>query len=374
MKKIERNSNHELMRIISMFLIVLGHSILFGNALKNSQNESVTMILMIWEFILLVHVNSFALLTGYYQSNSTFKQSALWKIINQTLFYKALILIILTALGLISLGKVEILKELFPINMTQYWFIKVYFLLYCLSPFLNKFINVLNKKDFKRLLIVGFILFSIIPAITNYGAFSNNGYTLYNFIYLYFVGAYLRIYPLDKSYLFKRLSKNAYQLSLIVIFITSVALRFILYYFADRIAGTNSILDEIAITITHGMDHYSRPLLMIQSIAYFSWFTSITIKSKIINKISPLVLGVYIIHINMYLREFLFKWVGVDRGPTYSYRLLIDVLLGTIIIFIACLVIEYIRQVIFKFIYKRKISKKIRDSYYNLLHNIYIKD
>ena len=82
MKKIERNSNHELMRIISMFLIVLGHSILFGNALKNSQNESVTMILMIWEFILLVHVNSFALLTGYYQSNSTFKQSALWKIIN----------------------------------------------------------------------------------------------------------------------------------------------------------------------------------------------------------------------------------------------------------------------------------------------------
>lgn len=37
--KQERNSNYELMRIISMFMIVVYHIILHGNVLGNYQNE-----------------------------------------------------------------------------------------------------------------------------------------------------------------------------------------------------------------------------------------------------------------------------------------------------------------------------------------------
>ena len=63
----ERNSNHELMRILSMFFIVLGHVFLFGKLL-DTPNKSMSIIYYFFEFILIVHVNSYVLVSGYYQS------------------------------------------------------------------------------------------------------------------------------------------------------------------------------------------------------------------------------------------------------------------------------------------------------------------
>ena len=197
-----RNSNHELMRLVSMFLIVMTHVINCGYVLQNSQNAFLSQMVLIIYFVTMVHVNSFVLLTGYYQCKKNFKQSTLWKLMDSTLFYKITITLILCLLGYISVSKVEWIQHLFPINMTMYWFLKVYFILYCISPFLNKLIQSLSKNDFKKLLIVGFVVMSIIPTITDGGAFANNGHTLYNFVYLYFVGAYLRMYPLDREYIY----------------------------------------------------------------------------------------------------------------------------------------------------------------------------
>lgn len=56
----ERNSNHELMRILSMFFIVLGHVFLFGRLL-DTPNKSMSIIYYFFEFILIVHVNSYVL-------------------------------------------------------------------------------------------------------------------------------------------------------------------------------------------------------------------------------------------------------------------------------------------------------------------------
>ena len=68
----ERSSNLELMRIISMFFIVLGHVFLFGKLLE-VENKYLLLIYYFFEFILIVHVNSYVLVTGYFQSNSTIK-------------------------------------------------------------------------------------------------------------------------------------------------------------------------------------------------------------------------------------------------------------------------------------------------------------
>ena len=68
-----RNSNYELMRIVSMFLIVLYHVIYHGQVLQNCHNEGAKIILELLEFFTLVHVNSFILVSGYFQSTSRFK-------------------------------------------------------------------------------------------------------------------------------------------------------------------------------------------------------------------------------------------------------------------------------------------------------------
>ena len=146
MKKI-RNSNHEIMRIISMFMIVLGHVLLFGGLLESS-NQNVRYVCNLIEFILIVHVNSYILVSGYYQSNSSFKQAKLWKIINASWFYRVVIMLTFLILGMISVTKLQFIKDIFPITLKDYWYVKLYILLYCLSPFINKMIDSFNKYEY----------------------------------------------------------------------------------------------------------------------------------------------------------------------------------------------------------------------------------
>ena len=67
-KKEVRNSNYELMRIISMLFIVLWHVILHGNISSNCANDGILAIFDVMLLFIIVHVNSFVLLTGYFQS------------------------------------------------------------------------------------------------------------------------------------------------------------------------------------------------------------------------------------------------------------------------------------------------------------------
>lgn len=109
-EKTTRKSNFELLRIVSMFFIVLYHTIIHGHVIENSTNPGLTMISNLLLFICIVHVNSYVLISGYFQSKSTCKQSKVWSLINADWFYRVIIVIILTSIGAISLSKVEFLK------------------------------------------------------------------------------------------------------------------------------------------------------------------------------------------------------------------------------------------------------------------------
>ena len=370
-KKKIRNSNYELMRIISMFLIILYHVIYHGQVIQNCYNEGAKIILELLEFLTLVHVNSFVLVTGYFQSTSNFKQSKLWSILNASIFYRILIMLILLFGGVIILDKLTIIKEAFPININEYWFIKCYILLYCLSPFINKGLKNFDKRSFQKLLIAMFVIFSLLPLMTGRSFFENNGFSLYQFIYMYIIGAYLRRYPLDKNYIFKAMSKRMYQLVLIFVFFGSLFLNYIFSKYALSIIGINSILDEISSYITEASILYNNPFVVIQTIAYFAFFATLSINSKIINKIATLTIGVYLIHDNNFVRALIYDALKINNGPIYSYKFIIYVIIISVVIYIFCLVIEWLRQLLFRFIYKLKISYKIREKYYRFINSIH---
>lgn len=366
-----RNSNFELLRIVSMFLIILYHVIYHGQVLQNCHNEGAKIILELLEFFTLVHVNSFVLLSGYFQSTSNFKQSKLWSILNASLFYRVIIMIIFIFLLGYSLDKLTIIKEAFPININEYWFIKCYILLYCLSPFINKGLKNFDKRNFQKLLLVMFVIFSLLPLMTGRSFFENNGFSLYQFIYMYIIGAYLRRYPLDKNYIFKVMSKRMYQLVLIFVFFGSLFLNYIFSKYTLSITGINSILDELSSYITEASILYNNPFVVIQTIAYFAFFATLSINSKIINKIATLTIGVYLIHDNNFLRGFIYNALKINNGPIYSYKFIIYVIIITIVIYICCLIIEWLRQLLFKFVYNLKISYKIREKHYNFINSIH---
>ena len=90
--KSKRLSNFELMRIVSMFLIVIWHVIMHGKMFANTSSDVIKFILNLIQYIIIIHVNSFVLLSGYFQSKSKFRIGKFLDLIMEVLFYLTLIL------------------------------------------------------------------------------------------------------------------------------------------------------------------------------------------------------------------------------------------------------------------------------------------
>lgn len=361
MEKKERLSNFELMRIISMLMIVMWHLIFHGNLQSTASGTTRYVI----DFLILfgaVHVNSFILLTGYFQCE---KKTSLKKILNLILtvwFYKSSIAIIFYYFTNIKITKLELFKELLPIDMRDYWFVNCYIALYIISPYLNILIEKIKQKDFRNLLIVGFILFSIIPIITGNTTISNDGYTIINFIYLYYLGAYLKKFPPEKNYHFKIYSNNKRKTIFFSTTFILCIISFLSYYFSkELILSKNSLTEFIGTNYFVNYRSFSNPIIIIQTLTYFLFFKSLNIKSKFINKLAKNSIDVYLLHENYYIFIVIYKILKTTNWYIKygGIKTLILIIIFSIIVYIICYLISIIKDFIFKIISKTEVIKII---------------
>lgn len=368
MKKLKQ-SNFELMRIISMFLIIVYHIIYHGKMLTNS-NGTILLILQLIICITLVHVNSFVLITGYFQYDKKFSLKSFFKNYNATMFYKIVIAIILFSIGIIKLTSIDFLNLVNPFYI-PYWFVACYLILYLLSPFFNILIKNMNQRTHRLLIIILILCFSIAPFFSNQIVGPNNGLTVVQFVLLYFIGSYLAKYPITKNIHFKSYSKNKLQTLLLISSISFMILNFLSYNFGTILNNsTSSILKYIGNLITSNYIRYNFIFVLMQSVCYFLWFSTLNIKSKIINFIAPLTLGIYLIHDNPFMQPRIYTWFGINPNiPITSKTIIIKVFLIAIFIFIVGAIIEFIRQQIFKFIKKRKTYKHLSNKFYTYINN-----
>lgn len=363
MKKI-RNSNFELMRIVSMFFIVIWHIIMHGNVLTNCTNPAIKIMLEMIMFFIIVHVNSFVLLSGYFQSKSKFKLSKLLSIFLQVVFYSIIILLLAIKLGWIeNYTIVTFINNLSLTSLDNYWFIKMYLVTYVFSDYINKFIDRLSRDEYKKFLIIGFILLSVVPFITGYKVVWNDGFNFFNFIFLYMIGGYLRECPLKETYHFKNMSINGYRVFLLFSFFFLTFINYLIYYFAGHINGMSHIFTEISNRIGSSYFDYATPIVMIQTVIYFEFFKTLNIQNKLINKISSCVFGVYLIHDNAIIREHIYKILRIDNGLFSSYKIFPKIVIVASLIFISCTIFEYIRKVVARRFCDLNFSKKIIDKF-----------
>lgn len=368
--KKERDSNFELMRIISMFMIVLWHIIIHGKLIYMTE-EATNLIYNLLLCLFVVHVNSFVLVTGYFQSTSKFSLKKFLKLFFLIWFYRVVIVVLLTSFNLITISNTEIITELLPVGSGNYWFVNCYLVLYLLSPFLNKLVNSLNQSEYRKLLIVSFILFSVISFITNNVTVNNNGSNIIHFCFMYLLGAYFKKYKIKDNYHFRNYSREKRQIIFLSGFIICAIFNFVIIIFAKGLSTyTNSVVKLISSYIVNSQYNYSTPLDIIQTICYFLFFETLTIKNNFINKVSSIVLGVYLIHDNGYVGKILYKFLGIDNGNIQGSKSLIYMITCGVLIFVVCLLIEYIRSLIVKFIDNRKIVKKEKEKFYNYVSRI----
>ena len=90
----KQESKYNIMKIISMLLIIIYHIIFHGHMIENATSDRLKIILEFIMLLSLVHVNSFVLITGYFQHNRELKKEKIFKLIRKGLEYSLLIVLL----------------------------------------------------------------------------------------------------------------------------------------------------------------------------------------------------------------------------------------------------------------------------------------
>lgn len=186
-----------LLKIVMMFFVVGMHYLSHSGFLVKEEPLTATWcgVWLIKSF-LMVCVNCFVLVTGYYMSEreGVHKEKVL-ELADAMLFYSVFISFVLGIMGLVNFSVVRMVYILFPFSTKSYWFMTCYIVLYILSPYINRAVKDLNKKEFTKLLLAAILLFSIIPSLFNSIASTlddTNGFGITWFVVLYLTGIWLK--------------------------------------------------------------------------------------------------------------------------------------------------------------------------------------
>lgn len=333
-----RQANFELLRIISMIMIVVLHINSYGgllvivNPLVFSRNY---IIIWLTESLSIVAVNVYVLISGYFLVDSVFNLKKIIRLWGQVFFYSTIIYLVLVLVKQETFSIVTFSQLIMPVNFYQYWFVTIYLILFILSPLLNLAIHSLSKSQFKIYLGTFLLIFSVL-SVKN-PLFVAGGYSLLWFVYVYFAGAYMKLHYKPKYKWSKFLAGYIVfsLISLILVIIIAVIRR-------DSPLQLNKL---------SYFPNFNTLFVFLASICLFLTAVNFMITNKWLVKVilwfSPLTFGVYLIH--MHPQLFLLIWDEILQPKKYidsPFVLLIypAMVLG---IYISCSFIEFARKKLF---------------------------
>ncbi|MFL2101051.1 acyltransferase [Desemzia sp. FAM 23989] len=335
-----KQSNFELLRIISMVLIV-AHHFSYHGVLKSSYENGFgrqTLTIFLAEVIESggkIGVTLFVMITGYFMIHSKINLKKLVLLILQVSFYSIGILLLFKGLGFpISLG--DTLRNVFPIIYGQYWFMTTYIVLYLFTPFLNKLLISLNKIDYLKLIFLMIFLWILIPTFTK-GSMGDHDIT--RFLLFYSIGAYIKLYP--DFFLKRKMGIQLTVVSCLVIFASIAAFNFI---------GERMNLDILIRNATF-FTKDSSLFILAAAVGLFIWFKTISIGSiKWINTVSGATLGVYLFHDNEFIRSIL--WQSIFHTEEHlmdsPFIFVLYAVLVTVVVYLVSTLVELTRQIVFQ--------------------------
>ncbi len=354
MKK-ERNSSIELLKIISIFIIIISHSvpmlldvrfpgnIVIGYATKNPQE----LILLLFRTLGSIGNIIFITCSSYFLLES--KKNNIKKIMYIMLdsFILSISFLVICLLLNYSLSTKEIMKAFMPITFANNWFIGCYLLFYLLHPLLNIIIKKINKKQLLIINLFNIILYCGINFILKDKFYFNE---LIGFIIIYFIVAYFKLHLKNIS--------NSKKINLLLL-IGSISCHILLILITNYLGLHSPAFFNKQLY----WNNLSNPFDILIGISLLNLFKSKKFINKKINYISSLSLIIYLLHENiMFKKEFfvnLYRYIY--NNYTYKYISLWVLLIA---------VITFIISVILATIYKetiQKILKKVCDKIYDFL-------
>lgn len=364
-----RNIGIDLLRIVSMLMVVILHILGHGGIIETcpplSLNHDLTWLLRI---ICFGAVDLFALTTGYVYAKQNFKYSKIIMLWLSVLFYSAGIALIYFLFTDVYIGIKTLIKSFLPIMTKQYWYFTAYFCLFLFIPFINKLLSGLSKNNYKKLILIGLCAFCIVAwlgimfGIDTFGL--GNGYSFLWLMFLYLIGAYIKTYEID----FKKHSKNKHILLFVITCLTTYILSTILDIVKYKISGSFGSRTTLIC--------YISPFIVFASIQLFLFFSKLQLTkySKIITKISLASFGIYLISEHPIIRANFITDKFCNVASDSYFTIIPKILIYAILIYIICTIIEFGRLYLFKKInlssYCESIINKNKKLYKKLINKI----
>lgn len=323
----QRNSSIELLRIICIFFILLMH------ALPQNDVTEFNKFLRYPINIGNIGVSCFILISGYY--GLKFKSFRFVQLILLTTFY-SLFTFFLNHGWVLNLST---LKAAFVIPLYSNWFITCYLFLMWLSPYIDIFIVNCEEKKFKKLLMILFIGFSLIPTALNtpyYTVVTHGGKCLVYMLFVYMTGRYIRVRE-------KKEKKETNRKKVSFSFITLALLACAANYMVGQLFGRDCFIYFLDCS----------PFIFVMSILTFYYFKSYTFYSQTINYIASSVLAIYLLDgTRLFWNEKLFHL----NEYTQDNVMLLLLLLEVTTVFIFAVTIDKIRIALFQNIERNLIN------------------
>lgn len=191
----KRESNLELFRIITMFLIVAHHYVVnsgLSNLIYENPMASNSLFLLLFGAWGKTGINCFLLISGYFMCKSQITVKKFMKLFLTLEFYKIVIYTIFALTGQIEFSVAGFIKSILLFTNVSNGFFNCYLLFYLFIPFLNILVLNMNESQHIRLILLTSYIY-IVLATWKFGNVTMNYVTW--FMVLYIIASYIRLYP-----------------------------------------------------------------------------------------------------------------------------------------------------------------------------------
>ena len=332
---VKRRSNFELLRVIAIVFIILYHFVFYQKDIFSviTTNSVINILYSLFYAGGKIGVALFIMITGYFMIDKEITLKKLIKLELQVLFYSLGIYLVFLLFGGYSFSFENLFKSMMPLFNNLYWFYTRYFSIIVFTPYINKMLNNLSKKEYLKMLGLGFI-FLIFLLNVNFEMSRNALYLLY----YYTIGGFIKRYgddykKYDKFYLVVFILGFVLIVSSILFFKGINASDYFVYYFMSL----------------------GSFLTVISACSLFIWFNYRKIKySKLINRLGNVCFGTYLFQEHFVMIELLWGKLFKISNASNWLDIVLKGIVAIIFIFLITYIIELVRNYLFNKIFDKE--------------------
>ena len=331
-----RNYGIDMLRMISMFMVVILHVLGQGGVYKSATPLSGAYeAAWLLEIIAICAVDCFGLISGYVGVEAKFRFNKIISLWLQVVFYTLLITGIFSILLPEKITWEYWLKAILPVSKSQYWYFRAYFGMFFFIPYFNKLLNSLCEKELFYLGVIIILIFSIWQTTINEEIFGTEyGYSFLWLSLLYLLGGVIRKLNCKIT-----LRKSAW----VIIFIVGGGFTWGWKYAMELKFSESPYVNVFF--------NYISPTVLMCAVAMLMFFRDMKCKNDLLRRliaiVAPSAFSVYLIHTHpLVYEEILYKRFAYIAGYSPAH-LVVQVLITALAIYVGCTIVDMVRIKLF---------------------------